>query len=150
MAGKEKTKQNKKHLTKVTPLTCHVLHWKNKGDRRADGLLLQTPSLSDLSFPIQVVIIRTKHIVLPTSEADPRLDFIFLSSLSPDNFTKLLSVMNEMYSCFRDTAAVLNTDIHGYDVILNTKTETKSSSRCCLRMVLFINIQMRKWDMIAD
>ncbi len=43
--------------------------------------------------------------------------------------------MNEMYSCFRDRAAVLNTDIHGREMTVNTKTEAKSRSCRCLRMV---------------
>lgn len=34
--------------------------------------------------------------------------------------------MNEMYSCFRDRAAALHTDIHGCEMTVNTKTEAKS------------------------
>lgn len=43
--------------------------------------------------------------------------------------------MNEMYSCFRDTAAVLNTDIHGCEMTVNAEAETRSRSRRCLRTV---------------
>lgn len=46
-------KKKRKHLTKMSPLTCHVLHQKKPtGDRRVKGLL-KTSSLTDLSFPTE-------------------------------------------------------------------------------------------------
>lgn len=59
-------KGKRKHLTKMTPLTCHILYRKTQ-ETGGGG----TSSLTDLLFSIEVVIIRTKRIVLPTVRQTP-------------------------------------------------------------------------------
>lgn len=108
MAGKEK----RKHLTKMTPTNMPRPASRNAGHRKAEGLL-QASLLADLSFPIEVVIIRTEHIVLPTVRQTPGWISFCYQANRPITSHSSLSVMNEMYSCFRDGAAALNTDIHG-------------------------------------
>ena len=43
--------------------------------------------------------------------------------------------MDEMHSCFSDGVAALNTDIHGCEMSVNTKTEAKSRSPCSIRKI---------------
>lgn len=63
-------KGKKKTLNRNDPTNMPHPALRNTGDRRAEGLL-QTASLTDLSFPIEVVIVRTKRIVLPTARQTP-------------------------------------------------------------------------------
>lgn len=63
-------KGKRKTLHKNDPTNMPHPASENTGDRRAEGLL-QTSSLTDLSFPIEVVIVRTKRIVLPTVRQTP-------------------------------------------------------------------------------
>lgn len=58
MAGKEK--KTKKTLNRNDPTNMPRPASENTGDRRARAVL-QTSSLTDLSFPFEVVIIRTKR-----------------------------------------------------------------------------------------
>lgn len=61
-------KGKKKTLNKNDP--TNMPHPAFKKHRRQEGLL-QTSLLTDLSFPIEVVIIGTKRIVLPTVRQTP-------------------------------------------------------------------------------
>lgn len=67
--GMENGRKGKgKHLTKMTPLTCHILRREDTAEGRAQGLLLHW---TDLLFSIEEVIIRTKRIILPTVRRTP-------------------------------------------------------------------------------
>lgn len=64
--GRKRGKKGK-GLTKMTPLTCHVLQ-KKHGREEGGGT---SSSLTDLSFSTQVAVVAAEHVVLPTRRKTP-------------------------------------------------------------------------------